>query len=217
MTTPAAGSGFTLRQKHFIDSHKAVTGLFVLLLMAFYNHWDNPTAWIYLALHGTYGLLWVLKSRFFPDKSWEQPCGIGYGLVIWAGLTTYWAAPLILIAGDVRAPGWYLALCVSLYTVGVFWHFAADMHKHTALRLQPGVLITDGLWALSRNPNYFGELLIYLSFGLLARHWLPLALLAAFVGIYWTRQMCRKDQSLARYPGFAAYKARTKQFIPFVW
>ena len=43
-------AGPLMRQKHFIDSHKAVTGLFVLLLMASYDQWHNPTAWIYLAL-----------------------------------------------------------------------------------------------------------------------------------------------------------------------
>ncbi len=82
-----------MKQRHFIDSHKAATGLFVLALLAVYDQWDNPTAWVYLALHGTYGLLWVLKSRMFPDKQWEQPTSLAYGLVIWAGLSLYWIAP----------------------------------------------------------------------------------------------------------------------------
>ncbi len=36
-----------MKQKHFIDSHKCATAPAVLLLMAFYHQWENPTAWIY--------------------------------------------------------------------------------------------------------------------------------------------------------------------------
>lgn len=205
-----------MTQKFFIDSHKGITPLAILALMAIYDQWQNPTAWIYLALHGTYGILWVLKSRNFGDRQWEQQTSLGYGLVIWGGLTLYWIAPWLLNSQGVQAPGWFLAICVSLYAFGVFFHFVSDMQKNTALKLRPG-LITDGLFARVRNPNYFGELLIYLGFGLLAMHWLPVVVIALFVAVVWLPNMRRKDRSLARYAEFAAYESRTKLFIPFVW
>jgi protein-S-isoprenylcysteine O-methyltransferase Ste14 len=204
-----------VKQRNFIDSAKGVTFRVILVFMAIYDQWSNSTAWIYLALHGTYGLLWVLKSRIFPDRRWEQPTGWGYGLLIWGGLSLYWIAPWLLTWRGVEAPPWYLGLCVSLYAVGVFFHFSADMQKYTTLKLQPG-LITDGLFAVCRNPNYLGELLIYLGFGLLAMHWLPLVVIGLFIAIIWYPNMRRKDRSLSRYPGFAAYKARTKLLIPFL-
>ena len=206
-----------MKQRHFIDSHKAATGLFVLALIAIYDQWDNPTAWVYLALHGTYGLLWVLKSRIFPDKQWEQPTSFAYGLVIWTGLTLYWIAPWLITSQHVQAPPWYLGLCIAIYALGVFWHFASDMQKSMFLKLKPGHLMTDGLWSRLRNPNYFGELLIYLGFGLLAMHWAPLIVILLFVLIVWLPNMRRKDRSLARYPDFASYKARSKLFLPFVF
>jgi len=206
-----------MKQRHFIDSHKAATGLFVLALLAVYDQWDNPTAWVYLALHGTYGLLWVLKSRIFPDKQWEQPTSLAYGLVIWAGLSLYWIAPWLITSQNVQAPPWYLGLCIAIYAVGVFWHFASDMQKTMFLKLKPGHLMSDGLWSRLRNPNYFGELLIYLGFGLLAMHWAPLIVILLFVLIVWLPNMRRKDRSLARYPDFASYKARSKLFLPFVF
>jgi len=205
-----------MKQRHFIDPHKGITAVAVLVLMAVYRQWENPTAWVYLALHGSYGVLWVLKSRNFGDRQWDQPTGLGYGLVILGGLTLYWIAPWLLAARAIQAPPWYLGICVSLYAFGVFFHFASDMQKHTALKLGSG-LITDGLWSRCRNPNYFGELLIYLGFGLLAMHWVPLLVIALFVAAVWIPNMRRKDRSLARYPQFAAWKARTKLFIPFVW
>ncbi len=206
-----------MRQRHFIDSHKAVTGLFVLVLMAVYDQWQNPTAWVYLAAHGAYGILWVLKSRIYPDKSWERPATWRFALVAWGGLSVYWVAPWILTSQDVQAPPWYLGLCIAIYASGVFLHFTSDMQKYMWLKLRPGELLTEGLWARVRNPNYFGELLIYLSFALLAMHWLPLVLLAAFVLVYWLPNMRRKDKSLARYPEFAGYRQRSKLFIPLVF
>jgi steroid 5-alpha reductase family enzyme len=205
-----------MKQKHFIDSHKGVTGLAVLLLMAWYQQWHNPTAWVYLALHGGYGLLWVLKSRTFPDKQWEQSTSLTYGLGIWVGLSLYWLAPWLITSRGTTVPPWYLGLCLVIYVIGVFFHVGSDMQKHTALQLRPGHLLQSGLWANCRNPNYFGELLIYLGFGLLAQHWLPLLVLLLFISIIWIPNMRQKDRSLARYPEFAAYKARSKWFIPFV-
>lgn len=206
-----------MKKKHFIDSHKLLTGPAVLLMMAVHHQWDNPTAWLYLALHGTYGVLWALKSRIFPDKSWEQETHWAYGLGIWASLTLYWLAPWLLTSRNVQAPPWLLGLCTSLYTLGVFFHFSADMQKATALRLQPGRLITGGLFARSRNMNYFGELLIYSGFGLLALHWVPFAALALFMAAVWFPNMLRKDRSLARYPEFETYARQSQLFIPFIF
>ncbi|MDP6934356.1 MAG: DUF1295 domain-containing protein [Myxococcota bacterium] len=204
-----------MKQRHFIDSHKGVTGLAILGMMALHEQWNNPTAWVYLALHGTYGILWVVKSRVFGDSQWEQSTTAGYALVIWGGLSLYWIAPWILTAGDVHAPLWMLCLCTCMYTFGVFLHFASDMQKHTTLALRKG-LMTEGLWSRCRNPNYLGELLIYLGFGLLPMHWLPLAVLGLFVAAVWVPNMLRKDRSLSRYPEFEAYRQRSKLLIPFV-
>ena len=205
-----------MQQKHFIDVHKGVTAIVILLFMAIYHQWHNATAWIYLALHGSYGFLWVLKSGLFHDKQWEEPCGLGYGLVICGGLTLYWIAPWLLMARHVHAPAWYLGMCVSLYVFGVFLHFASDMQKHMALILRPGELFTRGLWRHCRNPNYLGELLIYLGFGLLAMHWLPLVVIALFLTMVWVPNMFRKDRSLSRYTDFPAWRAHSWLLIPGV-
>ena len=206
-----------MKQKFFIDTHKAATFFVVLILIAIYQQWHNTTAWIYLALHGTYGLLWAMKSRIFPDQRWEQETSWGYGLVIWGGLTLYWIGGWVVASRGVQAPAWYLALCVSLYTFGVFCHFAADMQKFTALKLQPGKLVTDGLFTYVRNPNYFGELLIYSGFGLLAMHWLPIAILLLWIGVIWLPNMRSKDHALAKLEGFEEYEKSTKRFIPAIW
>jgi steroid 5-alpha reductase family enzyme len=140
---------------------------------------------------------------------------LAFGLLGWGALTLYWVAPWLLTSRAVQVPPWYLGGCVTLYVLGICFHFGADMQKHTALALRPDTLITDGMFSRCRNINYFGELLIYLGFGLLAMHWLPIAVLMLYVGAYWIPRMLAKDRSLSRYPEFAEYRRRTKLFLPF--
>ncbi|MBE3559361.1 MAG: DUF1295 domain-containing protein [Ktedonobacteraceae bacterium] len=206
-----------MKQRFIVDAHKLLTTFVILLLMALYNQWDNPTAWVYLALHGTYGMLWLMKSHVFPDKRWEQTISPAYAVGLATSLTLYWLAPWILMTQAVRVPSCYIAICISLYTVGIFLHYTSDMQKYTTLRLKPHSLLNDGLWARVRNPNYLGELLIYLSFGLLTMHWLPIAYLLIVVTVIWIPNMLKKDASLTRYPQFAAYRQKTKLFLPFLF
>lgn len=206
-----------MKQKFFIDSHKGITFLAILGMIAYFHQWQNTTALVYLALHGTYGLLWVLKSRIFPDKQWEDARSLWYGLYIWAGLSLYWITPFLITSRSTSTPNWLLAACISIFTFGIFLHFVADMQKYIELKFNPGQLITDGLLFKVRNINYFGEFLIYLGFGLLAMHWLPILVIFLFIGIIWIPNMLKKDKSLSRYPGFIDYKRKTKLFIPFLF
>jgi len=206
-----------MKQKYYIDSQKLMTGVVVLLLILVYQQLHNTTAWIYLALHGGYGIIWVVKSQVFPDRSWEKECSLAYGLAIWGGLCLYWVTPWIITSQGIEAPGWYIAICIFLYVLGVFIHFSADMQKYTSLKLRPNQLITSGFFRRVRNINYFGELLIYAGFGLLAMHWLPIAILLIWVLVVWLPRMRQKDRSLSRYADFAAYRSRTKLFIPHLY
>ena len=189
----------------------------VLFLIYLFGRWDNSTAWIYLALHGSYGMMWVLKSMIFPDKTWDAKCSIWYGLYIWGGLTLYWISPFIITSSPVYNSPMYLGLMVAIFAMGVFFHYAADMQKYSHIKLQPGNLITDGMMHRCRNTNYFGELLIYLSFALLSYHWIPIVVLASFMCIIWFPNMRRKDKSLSRYTEYEEYKKRTSLLIPFLW
>jgi len=202
------------RERHVIDLFKGLTAPFVLLLMGVTGAWEQHGAWTYLALHGTYGALWVWKSRAFGDRNWERPLRPFRGVLLVTGLLGYWAAPVFVVTADQDAPAWLTGLCTAAFGFGVFLHFAADMQKHMAMKLRPGVLLTDGLWARSRNPNYLGELLIYLSFAGLSRHWLPFALFGLVIATEWGPNILRKDRSLSRYPDFASWKARTGLILP---
>jgi protein-S-isoprenylcysteine O-methyltransferase Ste14 len=118
---------------------------------------------------------------------------------------------LLLVAAALANVG--LQWTQSRTLLGVFLHFASDAQKHFVLKVQPG-LIEDGFFARCRNTNYLGEVLIYLSFAMVAMHWLPYVVLAAFGLAVFLPNMRKKDQSLARYPGFEAYRQRSGLLWP---
>jgi protein-S-isoprenylcysteine O-methyltransferase Ste14 len=198
-----------------VNVHKGLTGPLVFGLMMVYDNWSTA-AWVYLALHGSYGLLWLFKERVFPDKQWARHVSVGYGLTAFAGLALYWVAPFLLISQHREPAGWVIGLAVALNVWGAVLHFGSDAQKYFTLKYTPG-LITEGFFARSRNTNYLGELMIYSGFAILAVHWAAWIGVTAFFAIVFVPNMLRKDKSLSRYPGFADYKRRTGLMLPRVF
>ncbi|QXE22896.1 hypothetical protein B6N60_01583 [Richelia sinica FACHB-800] len=169
--------------------------------------------WVYLALHGTYGILWLLKDQLSPDKQWEQEVSIPQMIFIFLIVSLYWVAPFILISSGTVPPIPLIAVAISLNIFGVFLHFASDTQKFYTLKYQPG-LITEGFFARCRNTNYLGEILIYTSFALLTQHWLPFLILGGFFTFIFLPNMRKKDQSLSRYSEFDDYKNNSGFLFP---
>lgn len=201
-----------MKVKDAINLSKGLTFFFVLGLMLVYQNFTLG-AWVYLALHGTYGFLWLLKDRIFPDKQWEQEIPFLQGVFTFGLATLYWIAPFILISSGTIPPIPLVAAAISINILGVFLHFASDAQKYYTLKYRPG-LITEGFFACCRNTNYLGEILIYGSFAMLTQRWLPFLILAGFVGGLFFPNMSKKDQSLSRYPEFADYKERSGLLLP---
>ncbi|TVQ12311.1 MAG: DUF1295 domain-containing protein [Leptolyngbya sp. DLM2.Bin27] len=201
-----------MKLKHVINLHKGTTAFFIVALMVVYQNFGLGP-WVYLSLHGTYGLLWLLKDRLYPDKQWEQTLPIATGLLTFGMLGLYWMAPFLLISRGVEPPLPLVAAAIALNLLGIFLHYASDAQKYFTLKYQAG-LITEGFFARCRNTNYLGEILIYLSFAMLAMHWLPFAFLGLFGAVVFVPNMLKKDKSLSRYPEFADYKARSGLLLP---
>lgn len=203
-----------------INFQKAGTFFVLLGFMAYYNN-TSAAAWIYTAMHGSYGLIWILKDIAFPDASWQRRITFGGGLMAFAGvLGWYWVFGWLLISGTAQPSyplpefAWF-ALCISVCMMGCAIMIAADAQKFFTLRLQPG-LITDGMHRYVRHPNYLGEILIYASFAMMVWHWLPVLVLTwVWLGLFFVN-MTMKEASLSRYPEWAAYRKRTRWIIPFL-
>lgn len=201
-----------MQLRYVINLHKGLTPLVVGGLMWIYGN-GSVAAWVYLALHGTYGLLWLLKDWIYPDRQWQQPIGWGMAIAGWLVLALYWLAPFLLISSGVEVPPPMIASAIALNILGVFLHYVSDAQKYFTLRYHRG-LIDEGLFARSRNTNYLGELLIYGSFALLSMHWQPFVVLAGFFLVVFLPNMRRKDESLSRYEDFEAYRSRSGLLLP---
>jgi steroid 5-alpha reductase family enzyme len=204
-----------MKIRQSIDAHKLLTFAIVLGLMYFYNNYTIE-AWVYLALHGSYGLMWLIKSKLYPDPKWEEEVSVPLGIFTFFALGSYWIAPYLLISSKTAAHPALISACIVINLFGVLLHYTSDAQKYYTLKYRSG-LIDEGFFASSRNPNYLGEILIYLSFAILAQHWLPLVILGGFVAGLFIPNMKAKDRSLARYPEFAAYKMRSGLIFPNFW
>ena len=206
-----------------IDVHKAATGLFVLTLMQAYDVF-TPSAWVYLGLHGSYGVAWVVKDLAVGDRKWRHRVGLSGVLGTWAFLTLYWVAPAILImgqAGNLGLEGWTpagpatLGAAVVVYVTGLVLMIGADAQKNATLAATPeGGLITDGFFARVRHPNYLGEMMIYGAFALVVGHWLPWVILGAIWILFFVPNMLAIEASLSRYPEYDDWKRRTGFLLP---
>jgi protein-S-isoprenylcysteine O-methyltransferase Ste14 len=202
------------RQSWVIDVHKGATGPLVVLLMLTYGNTTTP-AWIYLALHGSYGLAWVIKDRIFPDRSWQVRVTIGGAAVTFLGLSLYWLLPFLLVSGVVGTPPSpaVMAAAVAVYAVGLTLMLGADAQKYFTLQLRNG-LIQDGFFRHMRHPNYLGEMLVYAAFALVVNHWLAWAILGAMWLALFLPRMLAIEASLARFPTWPTYHARTGFLLP---
>ena len=201
-----------MKLNQIINLHKGLTPFVVLGLMAIYDNFSIP-AWIYLSLHGTYGILWLLKEKLFPDPYFKDEMGFLTSITGFIFLGSYWVAPFILISSQKLIPNFIIAGCVSIYIIGVFLHFASDSQKYFTLKLKKE-LITEGFFKYSRNTNYLGEILIYLSFAILSMNIIPFIILLIFFIIIFYPRMIKKDKSLGKYKDFDEYKANSGLILP---
>ncbi len=197
-----------------INIHKGSIFFVVILLMVIYGNYST-SAWVYLAIHGSYGFIWLLKHFTFPDRRWETRVTYGGFVMIFLFLALYWIAPFLLIS-DPPGPvsGWFITLCVTMFALGVVIMMVSDCQKYFTLELKRG-LITEGMFKYVRHPNYLGEMLVYASFALLSQHWIPWLVLAfIWIWVFYVN-ISMAEASMCRYPEWEGYKARSGLLLPW--
>lgn len=55
-----------------VNFNKGTMMVYLFALMCYYDNWSLG-AWIYLSLHGNYGLCWWFKDLVFPDAGFARP------------------------------------------------------------------------------------------------------------------------------------------------
>jgi steroid 5-alpha reductase family enzyme len=88
---------------------------------------------------------------------------------LWVLLTA--ACAIAVITGGNREPlGIVGYVGIAIWTIGILIEIVADRQK-SAFRADPnnkGKFISTGLWAWSRHPNYFGEIVLWTGMAIIA-------------------------------------------------
>ncbi len=144
---------------------------------------------------------------------------------LWVFLTL--AAALAAISSLHRQPlGWPAAIGSGLWAFGLAIEVIADRQKR-AFRADPRNrerFIRSGLWAWSRHPNYFGEILLWIGVTIVAlpvlSGWQWVTLISPlFVIVLLTRISgvpmleARADRKWGDDPEYQAYKAQTPVLV----
>ena len=203
------------RHRHFINLHKITTPFVIIFMMLHYNNFTVGSC-IYFGLHTGYCICWLLKELMYPDPSFNEEMTTFEFVCAYLVLMVYWIAPYMLISSGIIPHTLTILASIPLCLVGFLFHFGADSQKYFSLEIKKG-LITTGFFSRTRNPNYFGEVMIYIGWGILAESIIPLVVLLVMVLTLFFPRMLRKDKSMSRYPEFKAYQERTNLLFPRIF
>ena len=213
MTEDFGGGPKQLKMAWVINFHKIFT-LFIIAGMMVYLDNLSTQAWVYLGLHGIYGYCWLVKDFGFRDSGFESRVTWGGAVMTYLLLVGwYWLFPYFFLTREQPPSNTLLFAAIALHTWGITWMIASDCQKFFQLKYHRG-LMTDGMFRYTRNPNFFGEILIYLSYALLADHWLTW-LVFCYAVIYFYARMLVKDGSISRYPEWKEYEALSSRLFPW--
>lgn len=139
------------------------------------------------------------------------------------------AALAVISKGVLQAPGLLTLLGGLLWIIGFAFEAVADAQKEKFRRQASSSesrrFIQTGLWAWSRHPNYFGEILLWTGIAIIALpHLQGLQLFTLLSPVFVTVLLTRisgipmleaiADERWGGQPDYEAYKAQTPILIP---
>jgi len=138
------------------------------------------------------------------------------------------AAAMAAISNENRIPlGLFAVIGFLVWAFGFGFETIADSQKSkfNADPVNRGTFIRTGLWAVSRHPNYFGEIVLWIGVAIVAlpvlQGWQWVTLISpVFITLLLTRVSgvpmleTRADEKWGGQPDYEAYKASTPVLVP---
>jgi steroid 5-alpha reductase family enzyme len=229
---------YLLQSEHFFDLTGSVTYILVAAIAVLLSQVVDGRSLLLLGLV----VVWALRLGTFlfrrirkagKDARFDEikPSFIRF-LVTWTiqGLwvTLTLAAALAAITTTTRKDlGLFALVGFLVWLLGFAFEVTADAQK-SRFRADPenkGKFIDSGLWAWSRHPNYFGEIVLWIGVAIIAlpvlQGWQWVTLISpVFVALLITRisgvPMLEKraDEKWGGQEDYEAYKERTPVLIP---
>ena len=169
------------RTEHFYDLTGGITYITVTLVAVWLSSPLDLRSWIVAGMVMFWSIrlasfLFLRISRAGKDSRFDtikqQPARFFLAWTLqglWVLLTA--ACALAVITGGNREPlGIIGYIGISIWAIGILIEIVADRQK-SAFRADPankGKFISTGLWAWSRHPNYFGEIVLWTGMAVIA-------------------------------------------------
>jgi len=172
-----------------------------------------------------------LDHEDFRYADFRHKAGRAYWLVSLLGLHGFPTVQVLLSCGSVyvalavgtRPFGWLDLVAVGVTAFAVLYETVADqqLRRFKATNDDPQGFIATGLWAWSRHPNYFGEVLFWwglLLFALAADPGAPWTLIGpvTMTLMFWFISIPLIDERMVkRRPHYAQHQARVSRLVPW--
>jgi steroid 5-alpha reductase family enzyme len=160
-----------------------------------------------------------IRARNEPGFTWKS-LYLVFGLQ--AVLAWFISLPLLGgVAGDSSPLGWLDAAGIALWAVGLYFEAVGDwqLARFKADPANAGKVMDQGLWRLTRHPNYFGDFCVWWGFYLVALSagawWsLPGPVLMSLLLLRVSGVTLLERDIGERRPAYAEYVRRTNAFFP---
>lgn len=168
----------------------------------------------------------LLKEAIF-SFGWEDRANIPTAILVLVLNAAYYYPGWIIFKSNPKTEAFRLepgneriVTFLLMFIFGQFLENTANAQKFFTVQAKKAnnpkenVLVNDGMWKWTRNPNYFGSWLTFLSFCVLAndRNSWFVTLAVLFLSTY--PLMAQKEGRLRTKPGSEEYFNRTWMFFP---
>ena len=192
-----------------VNIQKGSTFFIMYLLMLSFQNFSTGS-YIYLSLHGSYGIIWVIKDMIFPDKSMHVKTCFLPACALISLLFFYWCIGFEMIYGlGIQEPSnLRIFLCFIIYSFGLVFMLCADLQKYLILRYRK-VLVDNYFLAWNRNTNFLGEIMIYFCFAFIVGRIECYLLLILVWSTFFVGRIYLKEKSLQKKEGYDSYAKKS--------
>ncbi|WP_086350902.1 DUF1295 domain-containing protein [Candidatus Enterococcus clewellii] len=211
-----AWTGFFLSGQLYVQ-----TGLILLLVtlwgLRLFIHlarrnWNSPEDYRYVKMRKRWGTT-LVDLKAFLNVFFLQ--GVLLFLISLPIITSF--------ADPKKTMAWWQVLGVFIWLIGFFFEVLGDrqLEQFKKKEANKGKLLTSGLWALTRHPNYFGEAtcwwgIFLISLTGIGNLWLIISPMIITLLLLFVSGVPLLEKKYKDRPDFQEYAAKTAKFFPII-
>ncbi len=221
-----------LKDSSIADVAWGIGFIFIAFITLFWNQ-ATFTEYLVTALVTLWGLrlsTYIIirnrgKEEDFRYKKWREEWNYFYirsyfQVFLFQGfLMLIFSLPVIFINLYSQSFHWFALVGTLIWLVGFYFESVGDYQKYQFKQENEG-LMTDGLWSLTRHPNYFGESTMWWGIWIIAatapNGWMTI--ISPILLTYFLLKVSGVPLVEERYEGnpeWEEYKEETNKFIPW--